>query len=113
MQWTASNGDPQSSDSLHHIDPTGLRPNQYQRAIDAVGNIIEDYDSDKAFPVLGYGARLPPTYDQVSHLFFVNGSENDPFCYKVKGLFDSSILSNFLFCLICMPNSFIISKNIV
>ena len=35
-------------------------PNQYQTAIQAVGEIIQDYDSDKLFPALGFGARLPP-----------------------------------------------------
>ena len=34
--------------------------NQYELAIQAVGQIVEEYDSDKLFPVLGFGARLPP-----------------------------------------------------
>ena len=59
--------------------------NQYQRAIQAVGEIVQDYDTDKYFPVLGFGARLPPAYDTVSHLFFVNGDTSNPYCYKIKG----------------------------
>lgn len=37
-------------------------------ALKAVGEIIQDYDSDKMFPALGFGARLPPD-GRVSHEF--------------------------------------------
>lgn len=80
---SASNGNPQLLESLHYIDPA--RPNQYVRAITAVGEIIEDYDTDKYFPVLGFGARLPPDHTKVSHEFFVNGDKTNPFCYRVAG----------------------------
>uniref|UniRef100_A0A6A7FQ31 Copine-8-like n=1 Tax=Hirondellea gigas TaxID=1518452 RepID=A0A6A7FQ31_9CRUS len=90
IDFTASNGNPQSPDSLHHIDMTGRgQLNQYQRAIQSVGEIIEDYDSDKYFPVLGFGARLPPGHDTVSHLFFVNGDTSNPYCYKIRGVLDA------------------------
>lgn len=36
-------------------------PNQYQAALEAVGEIIQDYDTDKLFPVLGFGAEIPPS----------------------------------------------------
>ena len=36
------------------------QPTQYEMAIRSVGEIIQDYDSDKLFPALGFGARLPP-----------------------------------------------------
>ena len=81
----ASNGSRESPESLHYIDMNRGQQNQYQRAIQAVGEIIQDYDSDKYFPVLGFGARLPPAYDTVSHLFFVNGDTTSPYCYKVRG----------------------------
>ena len=35
--------------------------NQYTTAIRSVGDIIQDYDYDKQFPALGFGARVPPT----------------------------------------------------
>lgn len=35
--------------------------NPYEMAITSVGKIIEDYDSDKLFPVHRFGARLRPT----------------------------------------------------
>jgi copine 5/8/9 len=59
-------------------------PSQYEVALRSVGQIIQDYDSDKQFPVLGFGARVPPT-NQVSHEFFVNLSSS-PFCSGVDGV---------------------------
>ena len=84
IDFTASNGNPSSSNSLHHIDPSG-KPNQYLAAIKAVGEIIQDYDTDKLFPALGFGARLPP-YGQVNHEFFLNMTTTSPYCVGVDGI---------------------------
>jgi len=84
IDFTASNGNPTTSSSLHYISPGGMHPNQYELAIQAVGDIIEDYDTDKLFPVLGFGARLPPD-GHVSHMFFVNGHPSNPYCERVPG----------------------------
>ena len=81
--FTASNGNPRNPDSLHYIQYGGVL-NQYELAIKSVGEIIEDYDSDKLFPVLGFGARTPPRGD-VSHLFFVNGHPDNPYCERMGG----------------------------
>ena len=54
-------------------------------AIQSVGHIIEDYDSDKLFPVLGFGARIPPD-GRVSHDFFVNGHDSNPYCQGIPGV---------------------------
>ena len=59
--------------------------NQYEMAIESVGRIIEDYDSDKLFPVLGFGARIPPD-GRVSHDFFVNGHISNPYCERISGV---------------------------
>jgi len=83
IDFTASNGSPQDPHSLHYNDPTGA-PNQYITAIKAVGDIIQDYDSDKMFPALGFGARIPPS-GQVSHEFFLNLTQ-DPYCSGVDGI---------------------------
>ena len=58
--------------------------NQYELAIKSVGEIIEDYDSDKLFPTLGFGARIPPRGD-VSHMFYVNGHPDNPYCERIGG----------------------------
>jgi len=43
IDFTASNGDPRSPQSLHHIDHHQM--NMYARALHSVGEIIQDYDS--------------------------------------------------------------------
>ena len=57
IDFTASNGDPSDPKSLHWMDPDGSSENQYQAAIRAVGEVIENYDSDRLFPVFGFGGR--------------------------------------------------------
>lgn len=86
IDFTGSNGKMTSPESLHHVG--GSQPNAYMRAIEAVGNVIQDYDSDKMFPVLGFGARVPPKMD-VSHEFAVNMNANNPSCNGVKGIIDA------------------------
>jgi hypothetical protein len=43
IDFTASNGEPHNPSSLHYFDP--YQPNMYSRALQAVGEIIQDYDS--------------------------------------------------------------------
>jgi len=83
VDFTASNGNPMQSNSLHYRDPSG-RPNQYVTAIRAVGDIIQDYDSDNQYPALGFGARIPPD-GRVSHEFFLNLSDS-PYCDGIEGI---------------------------
>merc|ERR1711923_105687 len=78
----ASNGDPRHPDSLHFTGRQG--ENQYTTAIRSVGDIIQDYDSDKQFPALGFGARIPPD-GRVSHEFFLNLT-NNPYCDGIDGV---------------------------
>lgn len=42
IDFTASNGDPRNSCSLHYIHP--FQPNEYLKALVAVGDICQDYD---------------------------------------------------------------------
>ena len=84
IDFTASNGNPSDHRSLHYMQP-GFVDNQYTAAIRSVGNIIEDYDTDKMFPALGFGAKVPPQY-QVSHEFFLNLHPDNPYCSGVDGL---------------------------
>uniref|UniRef100_A0A8D2ZJ73 Copine-3 n=1 Tax=Scophthalmus maximus TaxID=52904 RepID=A0A8D2ZJ73_SCOMX len=83
IDFTGSNGDPNSPDSLHYINPDGY--NEYLAAIWAVGNVIQDYDSNKMFPVFGFGAKIPPTW-QVSHEFPINFNPANPFCAGIDGV---------------------------
>ncbi|KAJ0013162.1 hypothetical protein Pint_19991 [Pistacia integerrima] len=80
IDFTASNGNPRYSDSLHYIDPSG-RLNSYQQAIMEVGEVIQFYDSDKRFPAWGFGGK---TFDgTISHCFNLNGSSNG---FEVEGV---------------------------
>lgn len=77
IDFTASNGDPRNSCSLHYINP--YQPNEYLKALVSVGEICQDYDSDKRFSALGFGARIPPKYE-VSHDFAINFNPEDDEC---------------------------------
>merc|ERR1711976_736682 len=54
-------------------------------AIQSVGEIIQDYDTDKLFPVGRFGARIPPN-GQVSHMYPCNFNPQDPFVHGVPGI---------------------------
>uniref|UniRef100_A0A4W6G5F6 Copine-3 n=1 Tax=Lates calcarifer TaxID=8187 RepID=A0A4W6G5F6_LATCA len=86
IDFTGSNGDPRSPQSLHYISPQGV--NEYLSAIWSVGNVIQDYDSDKMFPAFGFGAQIPPTW-QVSHEFPLNFNPSNPFCAGVEGVVEA------------------------
>ncbi|VDP45188.1 unnamed protein product [Schistosoma mattheei] len=66
IDFTASNGSPQVPGTLHYSTVT--QPSQYAVALQAVGEIISDYDSDNLFPSFGFGACIPPD-NNVSHCF--------------------------------------------
>ncbi|KAJ0059820.1 hypothetical protein NL108_013136 [Boleophthalmus pectinirostris] len=83
IDFTGSNGDPRTPQSLHYINPEGY--NEYLAAIWAVGTVIQDYDSTKMFPVFGFGAQVPPSW-QVSHEFPINFDASNPFCAGIEGV---------------------------
>uniref|UniRef100_A0A8C5TLK3 Copine 8 n=1 Tax=Malurus cyaneus samueli TaxID=2593467 RepID=A0A8C5TLK3_9PASS len=82
----ASTGNPSQPTSLHYMNPYQL--NAYGMALRAVGEIIQDYDSDKMFPALGFGARLPPD-GRVSHEFALNGNPQNPYCHGIDGVMEA------------------------
>ncbi|XP_058504790.1 copine-4 isoform X2 [Solea solea] len=86
VDFTASNGDPRNSCSLHYIHP--YQPNEYLKALVAVGEICQDYDSDKMFPAFGFGAQIPPDY-KISHNFAVNFNEENPECAGIQGVVEA------------------------
>ncbi|PHU18359.1 Protein BONZAI 3 [Capsicum chinense] len=94
VDFTASNGNPRSPDSLYYIDPSG-HLNVYQKAIMEVGDIIQFYDSDKLFPAWGFGGKA--NSGTVSHCFNLNGSSGASEVECVEGIMDaySSALKNF------------------
>lgn len=70
IDFTGSNGDPRKPGTLHYIDPNSL--NDYEKAIKSIVGILSKYDSDKKFPVLGFGAKYNGV---VKHCFQCGPSE--------------------------------------
>ncbi|XP_062990208.1 copine-8 isoform X3 [Elgaria multicarinata webbii] len=90
IDFTASNGNPAHPTSLHYMNPYQL--NSYAMALKAVGEIIQDYDSDKMFPALGFGAKLPPD-GRISHEFALNGNPQNPYCSGIDGVMEAYYMS--------------------
>ncbi|XP_064821505.1 copine-1 isoform X2 [Oncorhynchus masou masou] len=86
IDFTGSNGDPRSPQSLHYLSPDGL--NQYLSATWSVGLVVQDYDTDKLFPAFGFGAQVPPDF-KVSHEFALNFNPSNPYCQGVQGIVEA------------------------
>ncbi|NXV74621.1 CPNE9 protein, partial [Atlantisia rogersi] len=90
IDFTASNGMPSHPTSLHYASPYQL--SAYALALKAVGEIIQDYDSDKLFPAYGFGAKLPPD-GKISHQFPLNNNADNPSCAGIEGVLESYLQS--------------------
>ncbi|CAG6021074.1 unnamed protein product [Menidia menidia] len=86
IDFTASNGNPSQPTSLHYMSPYQM--NAYAMALKAVGEIIQDYDSDKLFPAYGFGAKLPPD-GKISHAFPLSGDGDNPNCVGIEGVLEA------------------------
>uniref|UniRef100_A0A3Q3KF07 Copine-3 n=2 Tax=Monopterus albus TaxID=43700 RepID=A0A3Q3KF07_MONAL len=87
IDFTGSNGDPRSPQSLHYLSPDGL--NEYLSALWSVGQVVQDYDTDKLFPAFGFGAKLPPDYQAAHHEFAINFNPTNPFCQGIQGIVEA------------------------
>lgn len=83
IDYTASNGNPSDPKSLHYLGQN----NQYEAALWSVGQVLEPYDSDKAFPCFGFGG-IPRhmNINAVSHCFPVNGNIQDPSVFGIQAM---------------------------
>uniref|UniRef100_A0A3B4FF91 Copine family member 9 n=1 Tax=Pundamilia nyererei TaxID=303518 RepID=A0A3B4FF91_9CICH len=77
---------PSQPTSLHYMSPYQM--NAYAMALKAVGEIIQDYDSDKLFPAYGFGAKLPPD-GKISHAFPLNFNSENPNCVGIEGVLEA------------------------
>uniref|UniRef100_A0A4W6D9T0 Copine family member 9 n=1 Tax=Lates calcarifer TaxID=8187 RepID=A0A4W6D9T0_LATCA len=77
---------PSQPTSLHYMSPYQM--NAYAMALKAVGEIIQDYDSDKLFPAYGFGAKLPPD-GKISHAFPLSGDNDNPNCVGIEGVLEA------------------------
>ena len=84
IDYTLSNGEPHSAFSLHSLRGN----NQYLMAIDSVGRVLEPYDSDRSFPVFGFGG-INPLSGQTSHCFPINGKPDNPEVFGVDGIIEA------------------------
>lgn len=87
VDFTLSNGKPTDRDSLHCLN---MQRNEYYKALTAVGKILEFYDTDKQFPLFGFGARLNLGCRQFdSHCFALNGNIMNPECDGLDGVLET------------------------
>ncbi|KAM9859836.1 copine-1 isoform 2-T3 [Aulostomus maculatus] len=87
IDFTGSNGDPRSPNSLHFMSSDGM--NQYLSALWSVGQVVQDYDTDKLFPAFGFGAKLPPDYQAAHHEFALNFNPTSPYCQGIQGVVEA------------------------
>jgi len=84
IDFTGSNGHPLDKDTLHCI--IGNEPNDYEKVIKLIGNILSNYNTEKLYPVYGFGAILENSfYGQASMCFNVNFQEN-PEIYTIDNV---------------------------
>ena len=93
IDFTLSNKAPSDPGSLHYFD---LQKNQYLQAIMSVGGILENYDSAKRYPLLGFGGRVPGLLDRTSHCFAVNGDIFRPEVSGISGVIESKMRADTL-----------------
>lgn len=102
IDFTLTNKSINNPRSLHHIpsddhdnfyiDDEGKKvpaKNYYYKAIKKLWEIVSYYDTDSYIPVYGFGAKLPPYYNSVSHLFALNGNIFEPEIDGVEGVWDN------------------------
>jgi hypothetical protein len=81
IDFTASNGMPTNPNSLHYQDDS---KNEYLKSLKALGLILENYDTDKKYPIYGFGGKLPGQH-HVSHCFALNGDIYNPEVVGIEG----------------------------
>lgn len=65
-----------------------MNKNEYLQAIKQVGNIVQYYDSDKQFPVYGFGAQVNQQ-SRASHCFALNGNIFGPEVDGIQGVVEA------------------------
>ena len=84
IDFTGSNGHPLDKDTLHCI--INEEPNDYEKVIKSIGNILSNYNYKKLYPVYGFGAIINSSlYQEVSMCFNINFQEN-PEIYTINNV---------------------------
>lgn len=75
IDYTSSNGEPDSYYSLHYIYEKNQ--NDYEKCILTIGNIISNYNNEQLYPVYGFGAQIKNgKSDDVNHCFPITFEQN-------------------------------------
>ena len=92
IDFTGSNGDPHTQNSLHYMGPNA---NAYEVAIRSCGDIVAYYDYDQKFPAYGFGGKFYGS-PEVDHCFPLNGNPNDPEILGIDGVLKTyrTVLNN-------------------
>jgi hypothetical protein len=85
IDFTASNGLFNQETCLHHISES--EDNDYQKVIKIIGSVLSEYDSDKKFSLLGFGAEAPWIDDR--HLFSLTKTMDNTFVESYDKLIES------------------------
>ena len=91
IDFTSSNGDPSSHDSLHAHHKDGSY-NEYQKAIKGVCDILLNYDTDKRVLMFGFGG-IPsfPNFSTklTSQCFPLTGDPKNPWVEGIEGIMET------------------------
>lgn len=85
VDFTGSNGDPRTPQSLHYMNPKGGVLNAYAGALAAVGNVLLPYDADGCVPLYGFGGSIN---NVTSHCFAMTFNEAAPEVIGVNGMLE-------------------------
>jgi len=95
VDFTGSNKVPTDPNSLHSVNPQ-VGFNEYQKAISAVCQILQNYDIDQVFPMYGFGG-IPhyPTMNMtnVSNCFPCTGNPQQPGALGLEGIMNTYLYS--------------------
>ena len=84
IDFTGSNGHPLDDGTLHSLK--GNKPNSYERAIRACGDIVAHYDYDQLFPVYGFGAIVNSSPNKEASMCFNLNFEQNPEIYTIDNI---------------------------
>jgi len=92
IDFTNSNGEPEEITSLHYINPKFdpldfYSMNEYQKAISAIGYVLEPYDTNKLMGVYGYGGCFN-NCNQPEFSHPLTNDENNPNVLGTRGVLD-------------------------
>ena len=90
MDFTNSNMDPRNPESLHYIGDH-KKENDYIHALRQVAGILQYFDTDNRIPLYGFGSKLPPYHNVVSHCFALNQNYFDPEVVGLEEAIESTV----------------------